>query len=144
MKTDMTAKVNVAVYVQISVLTLVIMFILAGTISWIVGSSLDHNMALLGEHGSAMMAGTAPHPSDSFSIQNMQQNVSDLQYKTYISTVGSFVAMYLGFLLIIWRGSKTLRGQRQELELRVRELTALNTARSPRRPDRRPLLSARL
>ena len=120
-------ELTVTIYMQICVLTLLIMVILAVAISVIISTRLNDNIGLLEDHGAAMMAGTEIDPSDPFSIPSMQRNVSDLRWITYIATTGSFVVLYLGFLGIIWRGSDTMREQRQELERRVQELTALNT-----------------
>ena len=120
-------ELTVTIYMQICVLTLVIMVILAVAISVIISTRLNDNIGLLKDHGAAMMEATEIDPGDPFSIPSMQRNVSDLRWITYIATTGSFVVLYLGFLGIIWRGSDTMREQRQELERRVQELTALNT-----------------
>ena len=120
-------EITVTIYMQICILSLVIMVILAVFITGINTARLNRNIELLGDHGTAMRAGTEIKSSDPFSIPSMQRNVSDLRWITYITTAGSFVVLYIGFLVIIWRGSDTMREQRQELERRVQELTALNT-----------------
>ena len=119
-------ELTVTIYVQICVLTLVIMVLLAATVSWMITTHLDRNIGLLRDHGAVMMSGTRIEPSDPFSIPSLQKNVSSLRWITYTATGASFVVLYVGFLGIIWRGLATMRGQRQELELRVQELTALN------------------
>ena len=120
-------ELTVTIYMQICVLSLVIMVILAVAISGINAAVLGHNMELLKDHGAAMMAGKEINPSDPFSIPSMQRNVANLRWATYATTGGSFVVLYIGLLVIIWRGSDTMREQRQELKRRVQELTALNT-----------------
>ena len=117
---------RVTVPLQIGVLSLVRMVILAVTISGVIGARLNRNVGLLEVHGAAMRAGTEIKTSDPFSIPSLQRNVSDLRWITYITTAGSVVVLYIGFLAIIRRGWRTMREQRQELERRVRELTALN------------------
>ncbi len=118
---------RVTVPMQICVFSLVIMVILAVTISGVISARLNRNVGLLEVHGAAMRAGTEIKTSDPFSIPSLQRNVSDLRWITYITTGASFVVLYVGFLGIIWRGTATIRGQRQQLERRVQELTALNT-----------------
>ena len=94
--------------------------------SAIITASLNRNIDLLGRHGNAMVAGKEIKHSEPYSIKNLEQNVSDLRWLTYGTIGAASVVLYIGFITIVWRGSRTLRQQGQQLELRVQELAALN------------------
>ena len=117
---------RVTVFIQICVLIAVAMIVLSVTISGIISARLNRNIELLQEHGAVMRSGTEIEPSDPFSIPSLQRNVSDIRRIIYFATATSFGVLYIGFLVLIWRGLTNMREQRQELERNVQELTALN------------------
>ena len=117
---------RLTVLLQLVVFSFVIMVLLAMLIGGIITSKLNRNIDLLGRHDAAMMGDKDIKPSEPYSIKNLQQNVSDLRWDTYRTLGASFPVLYIGFIAIIWRGSRTLRQQGQELEQRVNEQSALN------------------
>ena len=112
--------------IQLVVFSFVIMALLAFFMSAIITASLNRNIDLLGRHGNAMVAGKEIKHSEPYSIKNLEQNVSDLRWLTYGTIGAASVVLYISFITIVWRGSRTLRQQGQQLELRVQELAALN------------------
>ena len=87
--------------VQFSVLSLVIMMMLAISISNVLTSRLDRNVDLLKDHGAAMMSGVMIQPSDLYSIQSLRNDVGALRWITYGAVGFGFLALYGGLVTIV-------------------------------------------
>ena len=114
---------------QFSVVTLVIMVVLAVVVSLVLFGSLSHNVSLLKEHGEAIAAGEAIKPSDPFSIPSLSRQVSNLRWITLGAIVGSFIYLYGTLVYMVWEGWKTIVWQRGQLEARIAEARELQDRR---------------
>ncbi len=103
--------------VQFSVISFVIMLILAIALSTIISIRLKQDVELLKAHGEAMMAGELK-PSDPYSIPNIVEDVDSLRLTTFGIIGGAFVILYLSLSSIVWRGVV----ERKQLEGRLHEL----------------------
>lgn len=101
--------------VQFSVASFVILAVLAVLIASIFSAQLNRNIALLQEHGRAMMADEPIQPSDPFSISSLTQNVRSLQRVTFGVLGGTFVILYGSLVLIVWNGWRTITQQQEDL-----------------------------
>ena len=101
---------------QFSVVTFVIMLILALIVSVILIESLNRNVQLLTEHNSAVEAGEAIEPSDPYSIPSLRRQVNSLKWITLGAIGGSFVYLYATLVYLVWEGSRTIVKQRVQLE----------------------------
>ena len=101
--------------VQFSVLSLVIMVMLAISISNVLTTRLDRNVDLLKDHGAAMMSGVMIQPSDAYSIQSLSNDVGTLRWITYGAVGFGFLALYGGLVTIVWRGWRTINRQQAAL-----------------------------
>ena len=107
---------------QFSIITLVIMVILALVLSLVLVESLDHNIDLLREHDEAIAAGKSIDSSDPLSIPKLSRQVSNLKWITLAAIGGSFFYLYATLLYMVWEGWKTIVWQRVELESTNAEL----------------------
>ena len=110
--------------VQFSVLSFVIMIALAAIMSLILTRGPDNTIDFLREHGAAMMAGSMIKATDPYSIPSLSEDTNTLRWMTF-SAVG-FAVLYLGLVIIVWRGWRTITRQQAsihrsntELELKV-------------------------
>ena len=110
--------------VQFSVVSFVIMVSLAIGIGVLLHWRLDDNITLLREHGAAMMAGAMIKESDPFSIPSLTENVHTLKSLAIGTIGGTFVVLYMGLVLIVLRGWRTITAQRQRLVANVQSLKA--------------------
>ncbi len=69
--------------VQFSVVSFVVMVLIAVAIAFILTTRLNNNVDLLEVHGEVMMAGDEILTSDPFSIPSLQEQVLDLRWITY-------------------------------------------------------------
>ena len=102
--------------VQFSLVTFVIMVILALIVSFVLVESLDRNLELLTEYDRALAAGETIEPSDPFSIQGLSRQVSNLKWVTLAAIGGSFIYLYATLVYMVWEGWKTIVWQRAKLE----------------------------
>ena len=107
---------NENLLVRFSIVSFVILLVLAVVISTIVSMRLHRNVELLNDHGAAMRAGTVIQPTDAFSIPSLSKEIKSLRWMTYGVVGGGFVVLYTGLVFIVWGGWKTIQGQRRELE----------------------------
>lgn len=112
--------------VQFSVLSLVIMVMLAISISSVLTSRLDRNVDLLKDHGAAMMSGVMIQPSDPYSIQSLSNDVGALRWITYGVVGFGFLALYGGLVTIVWRGWRTINRQQTALTEANRRMEIAN------------------
>ena len=101
---------------QFSVVTFVIMLILALVVALVLIEILDRNVELLKEHDAALRAGEPIRSSDRFSIPNLSRQVSSIKWITFGAIGGSFLYLYLTLVYIVWEGWRTIVRQRVELE----------------------------
>ena len=101
---------------QFSVVTFVIMVILALIISMIMIEILNRNIELLGDYNNALVAGEPIDEGDPFSIQNLRRQVSNLKWVTLGAVGGSFLYLYATLVYMVWEGWRTIIRQRVELE----------------------------
>ena len=80
--------------VQFSVVSGVIMVILALVSSFVLIEMLNRNIDLLIEHSEAISAGRTIDPSDPISIRSLSNQVSNLKWVTLGAIGGSFVYLY--------------------------------------------------
>ncbi len=92
------------------------MVALAVVVSVILSTRLNRNVELLEDPGAAMMAGTMIKEEDSFSIPSLQRDVGDLRWITIGAVGGGFVILYGSLVMIVWRGSRTIRCQQLVIE----------------------------
>ena len=113
--------------VQFSITSFLIMVALAVVISVILSARLSRNVELLEDHGAAMMAGTMINDEDPFSIPSLQTDVGDLRWTTIAAVGGGFAILYGSLVLIVWRGSRTIKRQQLVIEEHAtRQVEALN------------------
>ena len=113
--------------IQFSVTSFLIIIALAVVVSAILSSRLNRNVELLKDHGAAMMAGTMIQEEDPFSIPSLQADVGDLRWITIGAVSGGFAILYGSLVLIVWRGSKTIKRQQLVIEEHAtRQVEALN------------------
>ena len=115
--------------IQFSVISFVIMAILAVAIGTILTTRLDSNVELLKDHGAAMMSGQMIQPADPYSIPSLSQGVHTLRWITYGAVGTGFILLYTSLFVIVRRGWRTIDQQQgilvdtnQELEASNREL----------------------
>ena len=102
--------------VQFSLASFLIIGMLAITLSVVITTQLDRNIEHLQDHGTAMMGGAMIKDTDPFSIPSISANVRNLQLRTLGIVWGSFFVLYVGLVLIVWRGWGTIVKQRHQLE----------------------------
>ena len=101
--------------VQFSVVSFVVMVLIAVAIAFILTTRLNNNVDLLEVHGEVMMAGDEILTSDPFSIPSLQEQVLDLRWITYGMLGGGFVILYVSLISIVWRGWSIIDRQRRDL-----------------------------
>ena len=113
---------------QFSVVTFVIMVIMALVISVVLIETLNRNVDLMKEHEAALVAGETIRPSDPISITSLSRQVSNLKWITLAGIGGSFTYLYATLVGMVWEGWRTivrqqsqLRSANAELERRVAE-----------------------
>lgn len=102
--------------IQFSVTSFVVVLILAVLPSTVLTVQLNRNVSLLKQHGAAMLSGTMIKDTDPFSIPSMTLNVSNLRMITIAGFAGGFVYLYGALFIVVWKGWKTIKTQRRELE----------------------------
>ena len=102
--------------VQFSVVSFVIMVILAVVISVMLSSKLDQAVELIKYNNAAMLMGIEVKPTDAISIESITREVINLRWVTYWVIGGGFVILYVGLVSIVWRGWATINRQRRQLQ----------------------------
>ena len=115
--------------VQFSVVSFVIMVILALVSSFVLIEMLNRNIDLLAEHSEAISAGRTIEPSDPISIRSLSNQVSNLKWVTLGAIGGSFVYLYATLVYLVWEGWRTIVRQRVDLEVANEELESRVAAR---------------
>ncbi len=90
---------------QFSVVTFVIMVILALIISIVMIEILNRNIELLGDYNDALIAGEPISEEDPFSVQNLSRQVSNLKWVTLGAVGGSFLYLYATLVYMVWEGA---------------------------------------
>ena len=114
-------------FIQFSVTSFLIMVAIAVVVSVILSTGLNRNVDLLEDHGAAMMAGEMIREHFAFSITNLQGDVGDLRWITIGTVGGGFAILYASLVMIVWKGSRTIRRQQVVIEEHAtRQVAALN------------------
>lgn len=101
---------------QFSVVTFVIMVILALVISMVLIETLNRNVGLMKEHNVALLAGETIDPSDPISITSLSKQVGNLKWVILAAIGGSFLYLYATLVGMVWGGWRTIVWQRGQLE----------------------------
>ena len=102
--------------VRFSVVSFVIIFVIALVIGFILTDKLNTEIELLNDHGNAMTQGMPMEMSDPYSIPNLAENVKQLKWVTGVAFTVGFLVLYVGLVSTVWRGWKTISAQRSQLE----------------------------
>ena len=102
--------------VQFSVVSLVIMVILALIVSFVLIEVLNRDIDLLIQHRETLQAGKAIKDTDPFSISNLQSRTGNLKWITLGAVGGSFLYLYITLVYLVWDGWRTIVRQRAGLE----------------------------
>ena len=90
---------------QFSMVTFVIMVILALVISMVLIEILNRNIELLKEHNAAIMAGETIEASDPISIVSLSKQVNNIKWITLGAIGGSFLYLYATLVYMVWEGA---------------------------------------
>ena len=101
---------------RLSLASLLLLAVLALALSFFLGARLDSSLRDIERHQASMQVDGLPEASASHSMEAISANVYALHWQSRAVIGGSFSALYLILLLIIWRGSRTFRSQRTSLE----------------------------
>ena len=112
--------------VQFSVVSLVVMVMIAVLISTLLSVRLGRDIDLLRQHGATMMAGTMIKDTDVFSIPSLVRDVRNLRFMTLGAVGGGFVVLYGSLVLMVWRASRTIATQQTDLAKTNRDLEEAN------------------
>ena len=100
---------------------------LAVTISMVLTNRIERNIDLLEVHGATVMAGGMIKEEDPFSIPSLQSNVRALRWITIGVVGGAFVLLYGALVMIVCRGSRTIKIQQSMIEEHAaHQIEALN------------------
>ena len=119
-------QIRINLVVQFSVVSFVIIALIAAASLTILNIRLSRNVALLEDHGAAMMARTEIKPTDPFSIPSLQSDIGEVRLITTGIFAGGFVVLAVALFITVRDSWNTINRQRRQLEQRVREITALN------------------
>ena len=101
--------------IQFTIVSFVIMLILAVGISALISVRLNHDIELLRAHGTAMMEGTL-QSDDPHSIPKILEDVRNLRATVFVAVGSAYVVLYGSLVSIVWRGVT----ERRQLESRLR------------------------
>ena len=102
--------------IDFSVASFLIMAALAVTISVVLTNRIERNVDLLQVNGATMRAGEIIKDEDPFSIPSLQSNVQGLRWVTIGAVGGGYVLLYGALVIIVWRGSRTIKIQQSAIE----------------------------
>lgn len=97
---------------QFSLFSIVIMGGLAVIIMLFLDTRLGDAFSLLNDHQTAMSSGISINHTDSFSVHNLSRDVQELRWMTFGVLSCTFAVLYLGLIMIVRRGWKTIIQQR--------------------------------
>lgn len=108
--------------IQFSVVSFVVMVILALVVSFVFVEVLNRNINLLVDHSKALEAGELIDDTDPFSIDNVSTQARNLKWITLGAIGGAFIYLYATLVYMVWEGWRTITSQRMELESANAEL----------------------
>jgi C4-dicarboxylate-specific signal transduction histidine kinase len=108
--------------VQFSIISLVIIVVLAAVSITTLNIRLNNDMELLRDHGNAMMSGTMIESEDPFSIPSLESDIENLKWIITGILAGGLAVLYLALVNIVRNGWVTINRQRTQLIQRVREV----------------------
>ena len=117
---------RVTIFMQIGVVSLLVMVTLAVIISAIIGTILSQCLASLTELETAMMTGIPIADDEAYSITSIRRNLSNLRWITYWTVGSALAVLCAGVFTMIWIAERTVSRQTREIQLREGELSALN------------------
>ena len=101
--------------VQFSVLSLVILAVLAVVLSVILTTRLNRDFELLKETSLAASELGPGIQVQGISALDLDNDLRNLTLTTYVAVGGGFVILYVGLVWIFWRGWKTIQAQQDDL-----------------------------
>ena len=117
---------------QFSLVSFVIMLVLAVVIAWVLTGSLDDYIKTFRASITVIQIPGAILPPE-LSSENLTKEFNNLRWVTFGAIGGGFVILYMGLVGIVWRGWNTINRQRREvqsvntkLETSVGELSEAN------------------
>lgn len=108
---------------EFSVVTLVIMVVVATAISVLVTTKLNEHVWVLKAYD-AIIRPNAPKETDPFSVPHIRRNFDNLLWITYGSVGGGFILLYVSLVSIVARNSRTINRQQAALEAANTDLQA--------------------
>jgi signal transduction histidine kinase len=115
--------------VQFSLISFVLMLILAVVIAEVLTARLNRMLELLHQHEAAMVSNSLDEQAP-FSIPNLERDLRHLSWLVEGVVGGGFVILYLSLVFLVGRGWKTITRQRAALEVAREEALAANRAKS--------------
>ncbi|MBI3030218.1 MAG: PAS domain S-box protein [Candidatus Rokubacteria bacterium] len=106
-----------------SLITLVIMIVVATAISALVTAKLNQHVWVLKAYDAAMRP-EAPKGTDPFSVPEIRENFRGVLWMTYGAVGGGFVILYISLISVVARNSRTINQQRAALEAANADLRA--------------------
>ncbi|MCH9009635.1 MAG: response regulator [Chloroflexi bacterium] len=116
--------------VKSAIFSFAIMTFAAVAISVIITVRLNQDVALLKSNVTAMIGGSSTKALDPSAITQMSEDLDDMVWTTAGAVGGGFVVLYLGLISIVWRGSRTIRQQQDDLTATNAQLEVHNRAKS--------------
>jgi len=117
--------------VQFTVVSFVIMLVLALGLALLLNFRLNDSVDLLKVHGAAMMSGTMIQSSDPYSIPSIGDDVKTTRWLAVGGVGFAFLILYGSLVTIVWRGWRIINRQRdalmdaQERTVRTERLAAI-------------------
>ena len=116
--------------VKSAIFSFAIMTFAAVSISVIITVRLNQDVALLKSNVTAMIGGSSTKALDPSAITQLSEDLDDMVWTTAGAVGGGFVVLYLGLISIVWRGSRTIRQQQDDLAATNAQLEVHNRAKS--------------
>ncbi|MCH8064155.1 MAG: hypothetical protein IH861_16830, partial [Chloroflexi bacterium] len=116
--------------VKFAIFSFAIMTFAAVSISVIITVRLNQDVSLLKSHSTAMIGGSSAKPLDPSVIAQLSEDLDNMLWTTAGAVGGGFVVLYLGLISIVWRGSRTIRQQQDDLAATNAQLEVHNKAKS--------------
>ena len=116
--------------VKFAIFSFAIMTFAAVSISVIITVRLNQDVSLLKSHSTAMIGGGSAKPLDPSVIAQLSEDLDNMLWTTAGAVGGGFVVLYLGLISIVWRGSRTIRQQQDDLAATNAQLEVHNKAKS--------------
>lgn len=107
---------------QFSVVSFIIMLLLAVAVSSILAEMLAYNLNLIEQHDAAMQGDVTINDSDPASIASISRHIVLTRWLTYGAVGGGFLILYGSLVLVVGGGWRTITRKRDQLQLINTEL----------------------